>query len=114
MALELDKKLFKIIAPEFANISNTTLNTFEELAILYIQEDLWGSKASHGIALLVAHFLTLSNRKGQGGAITEQKVGDLARSFSHGDTKDALDYTSYGQQFKAIRKTLQISPIMVA
>jgi hypothetical protein len=109
----LDINIFRCIAPEFSEVSNTKLNEITAFVQYQINEDCWSNRAPHGLALLVAHTLTLGERGGTSGSITSEKVGDLARSYSGPTGDDELDTTSYGKEFKRLRKMLVISPYFV-
>jgi hypothetical protein len=52
---------------------------------------------------------------GSGGPITQEKVGDLSRSYGTYDLSgsEELGQTSYGREFLRVRKTLIISPWVV-
>lgn len=111
--MALDKPLFDAIAPEFKKVSGSVLNVLTLQAEIQVKPDQWGSRENLGKAYLVAHMLKLAQRKGSGGSITSQKVGDLSRNFNPGEIKDSYDQTSYGKEYKRIRRQLLISPVSI-
>jgi len=111
--MTLDINIFRCLAPEFSEVTNTKLNEITEFVQYQINEVCWGNRAPQGLALLVAHTLTVAERGGTSGSITMEKVGDLSRSYSAPQGNDGLDSTSYGKEFKRLRKMLVISPYFV-
>lgn len=101
----------KLIAPELAGQTNPRIQFFIDLAVTNVNANVWVEKTDQAVTLLTAHFMTLSNRGGSGGAITSERVGDLATSYSapSGDMSE-LGQTAYGQMFVTLMKTLPISP----
>lgn len=108
MALDLD--IFKAIAPEYKDVSSTTLDVLTPVAERRVNVSYFGNKAPEAIAYLVAHMIKISERNGNG-AITSEKVGDLSRSYAVNST-NILGSTAYGEEFLAIRRTVSTSPLV--
>jgi hypothetical protein len=103
----------KKIFPEFANEPNSRLNFFINAAVTRLNPDAFCDKYDQAVCFLSAHLLTLSNRAGQGGSVTSEKVGDLARSYSAPKgASDGSSYssTSYGQMFEDLLRSCRSVP----
>lgn len=114
---ELD--YFRILAPEFASVADTTVNQWLSVAGNLTETGcLDTERAAMARALYAAHLLSLSTRSGQGGAaalgaVTSEEEGDLQRSYGGlkgGDTY--MGQTSYGQQYLDITKACFGAAIM--
>jgi hypothetical protein len=103
------------VAPELADQTTQRLEFYIELARSFVNEGMWGAKATKGIILYAAHLATLGAREGAGGAITAERVGDLQRSYGSSSSEEdyELKQTSYGTMFLSLRKTLAFTPILV-
>ena len=114
--MAIDPDFVKNIAPELEDLTSTTIQFWIDQAELSVSVKVWGTKADLATGLLTAHYLTLSKRKGKGGVIKSQKVGDLKKEYDNGNLEnfDDLDATSYGQQFKRLRKCLVITPRVIS
>lgn len=107
-----DAKMVRDIAPELKAEDDGRIDTFLGFAALSVNANVWGDKSDLGVAVMAAHLLTLSNRGGVSGAVTSEKVGDLARSYSSTKASDeTLMSTSYGSWFIQLRKSLPITPV---
>lgn len=112
--MSVDAANFKKAFPEFADVPNVRLTIFSGMAERNVNRSVWEEKADDAEMLLTAHFLTLADRQGAGGAVTQERVGDL--SVSYGTSKgnqDELNSTSYGQMFLMMMKTLAITPRVI-
>lgn len=106
----------KKFAPELESEPNSRIQFFIDFALLSVNASVFGDKTDKAVALLTAHFMTLSNRGGSGGSVTSEKVGDLSRSYSAPSGKvseSELATTAYGQMFLTLLKSLSISPRVV-
>jgi len=105
----------KEFAPELQSESETRISMFIEFGKTFVNETKWANKFKLGHILITCHLITMANRGGQGGAVTSERVGELARSYGQasGNGTDELASTSYGQQFVMLRKTLLITPFVV-
>ena len=111
MALDID--IFKTVAPELANTDSTTLKTAASLAELQVTASRWRDKTAYAVALMTAHILTMANRKGKAGGVNSETVGSLSRSYGGVAANEALDTTSYGLEFKRVRRQVSPSPFVV-
>jgi hypothetical protein len=107
------------VAPELAAEVSTRFDIFSAIAISSINECAWGSKATYAAILLTCHLFTLANRgqtaSGAGGAITENKVGDVQQSYGpQAPTADGeLEATNYGRLYLMLRRSIVTTPLIV-
>ena len=92
---------FRLLAPEFASVTDATVNSWLTMAgNLIVVGCLDAERAAMAQALYAAHLLTLSTAGGAVGAVVSEREGDLSRTYATikgGDT--LLGSTSYGQQY---------------
>jgi hypothetical protein len=121
MALNYD--LFrKVVAPEFASMSDEDLDLFAAEAECEVAQSKWGCRYDRAIALITAHLIAMSQRaSGMGGnaatgELKKVKVGDLEREFqsSSSDSSDSYGLTTYGKEFLRIRKQILKGPVFVS
>ena len=105
------KQVLAAVAPEFAAIpDDLNLTILTDLASQFVKDSVWGERSTYAKALLVAHFLKVGLLHGTG-AITSEKVGDLARSYATmGDHQ--FNQTGHGTLYLSLRRTLVIGPIV--
>lgn len=104
----------KAYAEKFSDLSELKIGLFIENASLWVNETKWGRKFKMGVILMTCHLLEVDSRNGAGGAIASESVGELSVSYNNGTKSDSeLDDTSFGRQFKNLRKTLKITPIVL-
>lgn len=105
----------KAFAPELQSESDARIGMFIEFGKTFVNESKWSNKYKLGLILISCHLITIANRGGTGGAVTSERVGELARSYGQasGNGTDEMASTSYGQQFLMLRKTLLFTPIVV-
>lgn len=101
------------IAPEFATADSDLLDRFISYAALSVNRDAFLMRADLATAYLAAHILKLSKRKGVGGTVITNKAGDLMRQYSSNPKDTELDQTSYGKEFKRLRRAVVITPLVV-
>lgn len=107
-------ELFKVIAPEFASTDPSVLNVLYAETQNQTDIDVWGKRYDLANCLLVAHMLKMAARNGRVGGVTGESVGSLSRSFGGlSNVNDSLDLTSYGAEFKRVRKQTVITPIVI-
>ena len=96
--------LFNAIAPEYANDVNKS--TFIQLATCRTSACQYGDKYNYAIALLAAHMITMRDRQGIGGPISNLREGDLTIYYgSILDTyKSNLHQTSHGMELLGLMK----------
>lgn len=112
----VDAQLVKDIAPELTDESDVRIDLFIDICKLRNDAGVWGDKYDYAVALDACHELTMANRRGSGGPVTSERVGDLAvgyGSFQAGKLQSPYDMTAYGQMYINLRKTLLVTPIVV-
>ncbi len=93
-------------------------------ALLQMNVYVWGTKADLGQAYLAAHLLCIEGDAFGGvgggalGALTQESVGDVSRSFSVPgvsitDSDRDLTWTKYGVVFSRMKKTLVSTPVVL-
>lgn len=92
---------------EFAAEEETRIDALNETALLFVDENVFGTKSRYVLALVIAHMLKMSAMQGTGN-ITSISVGDVSESYASGEVKDSFDLTSYGRQYKTIAKQKSI------
>lgn len=106
---------FKVLFPEFENESDARLNLVKGFAENGINRSVFDTKADQATYLLMGHYLTLFNRRGAAGSVTQEKVGDLSVSYGKVDSKtqSELAQTSYGALLIQLMNTLTITPRVI-
>jgi hypothetical protein len=101
------------IASEFATVDSSRIDRLVAIFELQVPAAVWGDRRDLAVAYLVCHALKVDANRG-GGSLTQEKIGDLSRSFGQvgGVAGDAYDLTSYGKQFKIIRSQLVTTPFV--
>ncbi len=117
----LNYDLFKtVVAPEYKDMENATLDVFATEAECEIAESKFGCKYDRAVALITAHLIKMSeiSQNGITGQLVKTKVGQLERQYdvaNSGDAKDgSYNMTVYGKEFLRIRKQILKSPIFVS
>ena len=121
--------VFRIVAPEFAELPNKTVNLWIGLTEPLVSKQRFGTLHFQALALLTAHRIKISGLDCKDPHIKEQlgKIGSLMRagvasfkegqasiSLNHNTGEDAeLGMTEYGQQFLMLRRK-RIVPIVSA
>lgn len=104
--------VFKVIAPEFANNDDDSIQTYIDLADSEVALD--NAQRERIIVYLAAHYMTLAlKRKGAGGEVVSLSEGKLSIQYANSKAVDDLDTTSYGRTYKRLVKKYFISPIIV-
>lgn len=121
---------FKTKKPEFASIADLLIQEEIDFADLIICVDTWGKLYDRAFCLFVAHLLTLNpstrpdTEEGDDGAglvANSETVGDVSVSYDSsmitqfvgqnaGPISKELAMTSYGRQYKALRRRLGLTP----
>lgn len=109
------------IAPEFSGISINRIQRFIDRARLSVNKDIFGNVYELAVAYLAAHMLAVSIEPSLGGGsiglvVTQEKVGDLSRSYA--DTAaiaadPTLSRTRFGEEFLRLRRQCVISPVVI-
>jgi len=93
--------LFDLIAPELAASANK--QTALDLADGQTSETVFDDQRPYAVALLAAHILTVSSRKGQSGQVSSIKEGNLSIGYG-GTGEHELSVTSYGAELIRLRR----------
>lgn len=102
--MSLDALLLNV-APELTNINQVTRDAFIGYATEIVQFGVTGSDSQNlAIVYLAAHLLTLTARSGVGGAITNQREGELSMSFEAIGDKGGYEQTVYGRNYLMFRR----------
>lgn len=95
MATQIE--VFRLIAPEFAAETDITVQSFLDLAPLYINPEIYPESSRGLVLVLQAASLMVQRKKSAsgasgGGTIIEEKEGDLMRKYSSGvDSASIVD-----------------------
>ena len=118
-----DYNLFRIVvAPEYADESDDTLDLFSAESALEVSETVWGKFHPRAWCLMTAHLLKMRDISVNGQSSTAQnqikktKVGDLEREYAVPENKktDSLSLTIYGQELKRLSKKVLTTPLFVS
>lgn len=93
--------LFDLIAPELADSANKQAAL--DLADGQTNEVVFKEQRPYAVALLAAHILTVSSRKGQSGQVSSIKEGSLSIGYG-GTGEHELSVTSYGAELTRLRR----------
>ena len=106
-------RIVKALAPEFKDLPDADIQTFLDLAAVFLDAGVWGDKYSVGHAYMAAHMLSVRDRFGVGGPVTSEAVGGVSASYgSIGTADEELGSTSYGLMFVSLRRTAVYSPLV--
>lgn len=102
------------IAPNLSEMSEEMLDIYIDTAKLFVDEGAWGDRYARALKFLAAHLATVGlERAGSGGAVSSERVGDLAVSYSNPTLEEnSLGSTSYGQIFQAMKKATFFNPVI--
>jgi len=111
--------VFRVIAPEFVNVTDTQLNTWFDLFAPMVSKKTFGAKYDLALAYFVAHVLALQGVYATTGASTDGSVagvkrereGDLEREYAIPDASDYMSLlykTYYGRFYLQIMKMCAI------
>jgi hypothetical protein len=112
------KDVIELRAPEiyaeYTADDNDRLTPLIELAEPYLNlvEEAYEPVRDQGLAFLVLHWITLLDRGGASGVVTEEKEGDLSRKYALPVGVVHTDYssTSWGIEFVGIRRKIALLP----
>ena len=112
--------VFRVIAPEFANVTDATLTTWFDLFAPMVSKNTFGTKYNLALAYFVAHILALngvyattqgSSTDGSVAGVKREKEGDLEREYAIPDASDYMSLlykTYYGRMYLQIMKLCAI------
>ncbi len=93
-------------APELASLPTAQQDSILASLPLQMSEDVWGTQLDLGAVYLAAHLGTVAKRKGAGGAVQSQSVGQVSRSFAAGAGASPFASTAYGMLYENLMMTL--------
>lgn len=109
--MNITVQYFLSLFEEFKKVPRAKLTAYINLATSRVPKTVWLENTSYATALLTAHMLSTSGNSGggsAGGALTQEAVGDLSRSFQANFEPGAGDallrMTRYGIDFVALRR----------
>lgn len=107
----INSQYFLTLFPEFKKTATASIDAWLDIATIRVPQKVWGANTNYATALLAAHMLSTAGNQGggsAGGAVTQEQVGDLSRSYQFigeiGSGDAALMTTRYGIDFVALRK----------
>lgn len=124
MSIAVEPEDVTDVAPEFASTAEESIELFIEQARIFVNESVWGEKKGKaGIIYMACHMMKEMGLGSGGisdgaGAVTQEKVGDLSKSYgdlgngSRNETDKILMTTKYGKMFLLLKKTLVITPMV--
>lgn len=113
-------KVFRVIAPEFAEMTDEEVTTMLELFAPMVSKKTFGDKYNLALAYFVAHILALNgvyasvqgaSTDGSVAGIKREKEGDLEREYAIPDASDYMSLlykTYYGRMYLQIMKLCAI------
>lgn len=113
-------KVFRVIAPEFSNLTDEEVTAMLELFSPMVSKNTFGTKYNLALAYFVAHILALngvyataqgSSTDGSVAGIKREKEGDLEREYAIPDASDYMSLlykTYYGRMYLQIMKLCAI------
>ena len=112
--------VFRVIAPEFANLTDEQVKTMIALAEGFVSKKTFGRKYDLAVAYLTAHFIALGNlytqsagssTDGSVAGVKREREGDLEREYAIPDASDYMSLlykTYYGRMYLQIMKLCAI------
>ena len=113
-------KVFRVIAPEFNNLTDEEVTAMLELFSPMVSKNTFGTKFDLALAYLVAHIIALnglyataqgSSTDGSVAGVKREKEGDLEREYAIPDASDYMSLlykTYYGRMYLQIMKLCAI------
>lgn len=113
-------KVFRVIAPEFNNLTDEEVTAMLELFSPMVSKNTFGTKYNLALAYFVAHILALngvyattqgSSTDGSVAGVKREKEGDLEREYAIPDASDYMSLlykTYYGRMYLQIMKLCAI------
>lgn len=97
-------ELLTALAPELDNVDASIKTVHIDLAEGQTGK-VFKDARNHAVALLAAHTLTMTTRKGTSGSVASLKEGQLSVGFSASANTDELAATSYGAELIRLRRS---------
>lgn len=113
-------KVFRVIAPEFNNLTDEEVTAMLELFAPMVSKNTFGTKYNLALAYFVAHIIALngvyataqgSSTDGSVAGVKREKEGDLEREYAIPDASDYMSLlykTYYGRMYLQIMKLCAI------
>ena len=113
-------KVFRVIAPEFNNLTDEEVTAMLELFAPMVSKNTFGTKYNLALAYFVAHIIALngvyataqgSSTDGSVAGIKREREGDLEREYAIPDASDYMSLlykTYYGRMYLQIMKLCAI------
>lgn len=113
-------KVFRVIAPEFNNLTDEEVTAMLELFAPMVSKNTFGTKYNLALAYFVAHTLSLNNvytsvtgasSDASVAGVKREKEGDLEREYAIPDASDYMSLlykTYYGRMYLQIMKLCAI------
>lgn len=113
-------KVFRVIAPEFASMTDEEVTEMLELFSPMVSKKTFGTKYNLAMAYFVAHILSLNNvytsvtgasSDASAAGVKREKEGDLEREYAIPDASDYMSLlykTYYGRMYLQIMKMCAI------
>lgn len=113
-------KVFRVIAPEFSNLTDEEVTAMLELFAPMVSKHTFGTKYNLALAYFFAHILALngvyasvqgSSTDGSVAGVKREKEGDLEREYAIPDASDYMSLlykTYYGRMYLQIMKLCAI------
>ena len=112
--------VFRVIAPEFAQVTDATLTTWFELFAPMVSKKTFGAKYDLALAYFIAHVLALqgmyattagTSSDNSVAGVKREREGDLEREYAIPDASDYMSLlykTYYGRFYLQIMKMCSI------
>ena len=113
-------KVFRVIAPEFSEMTDEEVETMIELFAPMVSKKTFGDKYNLALAYFVAHIISLNNvytttagasSDSSVAGVKREKEGDLEREYAIPDASDYMSLlykTYYGRMYLQIMKLCAI------
>lgn len=105
--------LYQSLIPAHSAVDSAVVSAYLDIAVEQHTSSAWGAVYAQAMVWFTAHLIETTpgtgagaNVAGQVGAITQQRDGDLSRSYAsaaRGDADDWLRATVYGQNYLRLR-----------
>lgn len=109
-----------IIASEFSEVDESTIEQFISWALDYVDASLWGSRFDYVHGLYTAHMMKLlgvgsTSGVSASGDIASEKLGPVQVNYSTAalGSSEQLSSTKYGSMIEQLKKTVLTSPIII-
>jgi len=104
-------EIFRIIADEFAGVSDETIQKKMLFAAVYLDKECYGDAYNVALALMTAHLMALPGGVNGGystsaGKVTSMKEGDLSLSYGALSSDNSwLGQSTYGQMLDQLQRS---------